>query len=95
MAAIDLHRLTAEAAPLANRGDAAADGAHQRDGEVAGFHDLVDVAGRLADMNRVHRLRWESQPLRDRGDDLFLPPGVHSEAPRKTGRRVEEIRIGE
>jgi hypothetical protein len=28
VAAIDLHRLTAEAAPLANRGDAAADGAH-------------------------------------------------------------------
>jgi hypothetical protein len=46
-------------------------------------------------MNRVHRLRWETQPLCDRGHDLFLPPGVQSEAPRKTGRRVEEIRIGE
>jgi hypothetical protein len=75
VAAIDLHRLTAEAAPLANRGDAAADGAHQRDGDVVGFHDLG--AGRLVDMNRVHRLRWESQPLRDRGDDLFLSSGVY------------------
>ncbi len=92
--AIHFHPLTAEAAPLADRSDRGADGSHQRDCDVVRFHDQIDIAGRLLDLNRVGRGLRQSKPSRDRREDFFLSFGIHGLAPQLTPRQKRCDAIG-